>query len=109
MDTPTDLAYKNSRKHYYVKAVCTRIDEKEAKLNYVKNKIERGVKSGRVVVSEQLRNAQRQADAHVVVARQRLEELTGADDGKWEELRRGLDVACDDLSESLKKLVARVY
>lgn len=109
MDTPTDMVPRNSRKLVYVEAVSKKVDEKEAKLDYVKSKIERAVRSGRIVVSEQLRNAQQQTDAHLVVARGRLEELIGADDGTWEELRLGLDIACDNLSESLKKLVARVY
>ena len=109
MDTPKDLVPKDSRKLDYVEAVGKKVDEKEAKLNYVKSKIESAVRSGRIVVSEQLQNAQQQSDAHLVLARRRLEELIGTDDGTWEDLRLELDIACDNLSESLKKLVARAY
>jgi hypothetical protein len=88
--------------HAYARSAEAMLIEKSRKLEYVKGKIEQEMKSGRIDISEQLQNAERQADSHLVTAQEKLAELNNASADSWEDLRKVVDTALDDLSQSQK-------
>ena len=92
----------------YARSAEAMLIEKSRKLEYVKAKIEQEIESGRIDISEQLQNAERQADSHLVTAQEKLAELNNASADSWEDLRKVVDTALDDLSQSTKKIVARL-
>ena len=91
----------------YTREVEAILAQKKTKLEHVKEKIEYAVIAGRITVSEPLRNAERQADCHLATAQAQFEHLKSANDDQWEALRAVVDAACEDLSQSIKMIVAR--
>jgi len=94
-------------KRTYIRNIEVRLAEKKATLRFVKRKIKLANESGRIHASDQLLKAEHQADCCVADLRKQLDQLEGADDQSWERLRYQVDVAWDDLSQSVRKIVAR--
>lgn len=107
MMIPAESDPDRSVKLAYIRAVEAELAEKTVKLQFVKRKIQLAARSGRIDVSAALRNAERQADGALAAMQERLARLKSAADGPWQESRRGTDLALEDLSQSVKKLVAR--
>ncbi len=95
------------QKQIYLRSIGVKLGEKEATLEFVKRKIILATESGRIHASDQLLKAEQQADACVADLKKRLEKLKSADDASWEQLRFEVEIAWDDLSQSIKKIVAR--
>jgi len=78
-----------------------------ATLNYVKSKIKNATVSASVHASEQLLKAEHQADYCIANLRKQLDLLASADEGSWDDHRFSVDMAGDDLSQAIKKIVER--
>lgn len=98
---------KSSKRLSYLHEVAATLAQKKTKLEFVKEKVRLSVMSGRMIVSDQLRYAERQAESHLAAAEEHFERLKSAKDDSWEEMRVAVDSACEDLSQSTKKIVAR--
>ena len=94
-------------KRTYIRNIEVRLAEKKTTLRFVKRKIKLANESGRIHVSDQLLKAEHQADCCVADLRTQLDQLERADDQSWEKLRYQVDVAWDDLTQSVRKIVAR--
>lgn len=102
------VKYRSKKdKKLYIRNIELKLAEKEATLSLIKRKINVATESGRIHASDQLRNAEHQADCCVAELGKQLEQLENADDQSWEGLRFRVDTAWDDLSQSIRKLVAR--
>lgn len=91
----------------YVKTLEGRLSEKRIQLAYVKSRVARAADRHGNEVSEQLVNAERSADSAMARMTERLKNLHDADDETWEGLRRDIDLAWEDLAQSIRKVVAR--
>ena len=96
-----------TQKQLYVRSIEVKLAEKKVTLEFVKRKIILAMESGRIHASDQLLKAEHQADACVAILKKRLDQLKSADDESWEQQRFDLEMAWDDLSQSIKKIVAR--
>lgn len=90
-----------------LRMIEARICENRMKLEFVRNKVRRASSAGRIVVSEQLQSAERQAECLLQIAEQQLDKMRQADAASWESQKRNVESACDDLAQSIKKIVAR--
>ena len=71
------------------------------------SKIGNAVSTGRIDATGQFKRAQRAVDLNLLSVGQRIEELRKADQQSWEACANDVDSAWEDLSQSVKKLVAR--
>ena len=94
-------------KRAYIRNVEVRLAAKKATLKIVKRKIRLAKEAGRIHASDQLMKAEHQADCCVADLRKQLDQLEAADDQSWEKLCYQLDVAWDELSQSVRRIVAR--
>ncbi|MBT8090057.1 MAG: hypothetical protein KJO01_07600 [Gammaproteobacteria bacterium] len=95
-----------SRKAAYSKAAQKRLHDARVKLGGVKARIRSATIAGQIVVNRQLQDAERAVDANLVAAESSLARLRKSGDEVWEDLTPDVDTAWEDLSQSLKKLVA---
>lgn len=91
----------------YVKTLEARLSAKSAQLAYVKSRVARAADRHRIEVSEQLVNAERSADSAMATMTERVKNLHDADDETWEDLRHDIDLAWEDLAQSIRRVVAR--
>ncbi len=105
-EDPNDCRSKDE-KRAYLRNMEAGLAEKQATLRFVKRKIRLAIESGRIHASDQLRKAEHQADCCVADLKRQLDQLEDADDQSWEKLRYELDIAWDNLSQSVRRVVAR--
>ena len=91
----------------YCKTLEARLSAKAAQLAYVKSRVAHAVDRHRIDVSEQLRTTETRADCAMATMTERLRDLQNADDKKIEDLKRDIDLAWEDLANSIKNVVAR--
>lgn len=91
----------------YIRAVTKKLADQRTVLGLVKRKVDRAVASGRIIRSDQLANAERRADSCLSAVENCIERLSADSDGTWENSRFKVDAALDDLSVSVKQMVAR--
>jgi len=91
----------------YVRSVKEKLAEKRATLELVKRKVNRAAVAGRIARSEQIVNAERQANVALLVVENWIARLSSGLDEDWEDLRFSTDVALEELSQSVKQMVAR--
>jgi len=95
-----------SKKVIYSRGTQKRLSEARAKIVGVKATIRSAEIAGRLVVTKQLENAQRAVDANLAAAEASLEQLRRSGEKEWIALSIGVDTAWENLSLSMKKLVA---
>ncbi len=105
-EDPYNCRSKKGKKSY-IQNIEVMLAQKKTTLGLVKRKINLATHSGRIHPSEQLLKAERQADACIAELRKQLDQLGSANDQSWEKLRFQVDVAWDELSQSIRKIVAR--
>lgn len=90
----------------YSRAAQKRLSETEIRLTGVAAKIRSATTAGHVVVTRQLEDAQRAVDANLDAVKASLEYLRKSSDVAWKEHIRDVDTAWENLSQSIKRLVA---
>jgi predicted component of type VI protein secretion system len=63
--------------------------------------------AGRIEISEQLLNAEKLAGNALATAEAKSQQLSDAGDDSWENWKFAVDIAWEDLSRSVKALIAR--
>ena len=91
----------------YVRSVKERLAEKRATLELVRRKVNRAAVAGRITRSDQIMNAERQANVSLLVVENWIARLSSELDEDWEDLRFSTDIALEELSQSVKQMVAR--
>lgn len=108
LDNQSDLSHSISAKASYSKSARKKLVESRAKLDGVNAAIRQAIAAGRLRSSDQLERTQRAIEANLAAAEARLEKLQKSGEDGWQELRDQVDSAWEDLSGSIKKLVARI-
>ncbi len=103
----TDGTSSHQQKMAYCKTLEARLSAKAAQLAYVKSRVAHAADGHRIDASEQLRNAEKRADCAMATMTERLRDLQNADDQNIEDLKRDIDLAWEDLANSIKNVVAR--
>ena len=96
-----------SAKAAYLKAANRKLADTKKKLDGVNARIRNAVLIGQIDATEQLQRAQQAVDLNLLSAEQRIEELRKSDELLWELCADDVNSAWEDLSHSVKKLVAR--
>lgn len=91
----------------YVRTLQRKLAEKHAALDLVKRRVSRAVAAGRITRSNQLVNAERRADGCLLAAENWIARLSSDADDAWEDSRLSTDIALEELSRSVKQMVAR--
>ena len=94
-------------KKAFVSDIEAKLLEKQDRLSFIKHKVRHASESQRIEVSEQLLRAEQHADSSVEALRAQLELLQNANDDSWPARRFEVEVAWDELSQAIKKVVAR--
>ena len=89
------------------KAANRKLADTKRILAGVNSKIRDAVSIGRIDATERFKRAQHAVDLNLWSAEQRIEDLRKADEQSWEAYADDVDSAWEDLSQSVKKLVAR--
>lgn len=92
----------------YEQQARVKLDEAQARLIIVKARIRTAVANGDLVLSEALNKAEVRADVHLRRAGLNLKGLIGADEESWDELKNVLEVAQEEIAESVRKIVSRL-
>ena len=106
-ETDADRVKTLSAKAAYLKAANRKLADTKRVLAGVNAKIRNAVSIGRIDPTERFKRAQHAVDLMFLSAEQRIEELRKADEHSWEACADDVDSAWEDLSQSVKKLVAR--
>jgi len=96
-----------SEKNAFVRSIEVKLIEKRARLNYIKGKIQKASDLRQISVSEQLRRAELSADSSIDLLQAKLDVLETADDDSWPTRRSEVEAAWDEVSQAIKKIVAR--
>ncbi len=91
----------------YVRSIKKKLAEKRTALELVKRKVNRAVTAGRIARSEQLVNAEHKANDCLLAVEGWVARLACELDEEWEDSRLRTDIALDELSKSVKQMVAR--
>lgn len=91
----------------YVRSVKEKLAERRASLELVKRKVYRAVAAGRIARSDQIVNAERQANGCLLAVENWITRLSSDPDDDWEDSRFSTDIALEELSQSVKQMVAR--
>lgn len=91
----------------YVRSVKRKLAEKRASLELVKRKVDRAVVAGRIARSDQIENAERQANVCLLAVENWIARLSSDPGDDWETSRFSADIAMEELSQSVKQMVAR--
>lgn len=94
-------------KQAFVRGIEVKLAEKHDRLDYIKRKVRKASESRRIQMSEQLLLAEHHADKSVAALKSQLLLLKKADDESWSKRRYAVEVAWDELSQAIKKVVAR--
>lgn len=105
-DPTADRRKSISAKTAYSREAHRKLIESRAKLNGVNAKIKNALATGRIEASENLDRARYAIEANLVAVETQLELLRKSSEQDWEKLRGDVDTAWEDLSRSVKKLVA---
>ena len=100
-------SHRDAQKAAYIRSAKKSVADKRTVLELVKSKVDRAVSSGRIIRSDQLANAERRADSCLAAVENCIERLRTDVDGSWERARIKTDCALDELSISVKQMVAR--
>lgn len=95
-----------SKKAVYSRNAQRRLSEARTKIVGVKFTIRSAKIAGHLVVTRQLEDAQRAVDANLAAAEASLERLRKSGEESWKVLSIDADTAWENLSLSIKKLVA---
>lgn len=106
-EQPARCTQKISAKTAYSRAASKKLSETRARLAGVNARLKSAIATGRIDPNLQLEQAQRAVDLNLAAAAKQIARVrkAGADD--WESLTDEVDSAWEDLSQSIKKLVAR--
>ena len=96
-----------SAKAAYSIAASRKLAETKTKLDGVNAKIKNAISIGQIDATETLKHAQQAVASNLASAEQRIDELRKSGEHKWEARVDDVDSAWEDLSQSVKKLVAR--
>jgi hypothetical protein len=102
-----ELAHLAPDRCAYVRSVNKRLAEKRTALELVKRKVDRAITAGRIARSEQLVNAEHKANDCLLAVENLLARLVCDFDDDWEDSRFRTDIALEELSKSVKQMVAR--
>lgn len=97
-----------SAKAAYSKAARKKLLESKAKHDGMKSAIRRAITMGNLRSSNKLELAQEAIEARIAEAESRLELLRKSSDDGWEEHKKELENAWEDLSHSINTLVSRI-
>ncbi len=103
----TDQLKSVSAKAAYSKAAGKKLAEYRKKLGGAIEKIRSAVAAGRIDANNQLREAQRGAEANLAAAEEHLVNLRKSSEETWVDLTDDVENAWEDLSKSIKMLVAK--
>lgn len=95
-----------SKKAIYSRSAQRRLSEAKAKIVGVKATIRSANIAGHLVVTKQLEDAERAVNANLAAAEASLERLRKSGEAEWKELSVDADTAWENLTLSIKKLVA---
>ena len=101
-------AEEAANKSRYSREADAKFLESAAKLAVLNAKIESGVADGILELSAQLTNVQNQAETHLAAVKRRLKRLKDAEDDSWQGEKRSLEDGWEELSRSIKNIVARI-
>ena len=90
----------------YSVAAEQRLTEAETRLTGVNARIQSATIAGHIVMTRQLEIAQRAVDANLQAIKANIECLRKSGDEAWTEDARNIDTAWENLSQSIKRLVA---
>ena len=96
-----------SAKAAYSKAANRKLAETKRKLDGVNAKIRNAISTGQIDATETLEHAQQAVATNLASAEQRIVELRKSGEHAWEARADDVETAWEDLSQSVKKLVAR--
>lgn len=96
-----------STKAAYSRAAKKKLDETKAKLIGVNAKIRNAIATGQIDASEQLGHARRAVDMNLATVETQVEQLRKSGEDAWVGIKDDIETAWEDLSQSIKKLVAR--
>lgn len=102
-----DLQSLATHRAAYIRSAEKKLAEKRKVLELVKRKVRSAQTSGRIVRSQQLVNAERKANECLLEAENQLIRLGSDADNEWENSRFKTDIAIEELSNSVKQMVAR--
>lgn len=91
----------------YVRSAEAKLAEKRTAFELVKLKVNRAVAAGCIARSDQLMNAERQATGCLLAVENWIERLSAEPGDDWQESRLSTDIALEELSKSVKQMVAR--
>ena len=90
----------------YSRAAQKRLSEAEVRLTGVKAKIRSAMTAGQIAMNRQLEDGLLAVDANLASVKTALDRLRKSGCGSWEEQSREIDTAWENLSQSIKRLVA---
>ena len=107
-EQPQQATYKTSisEKAAYTRALQKKLSETESRLAGVDARIRSATMAQQLVVTRQLSDAQRAVDANLAAVRSSLERLRKSSDKGWKKQIRDVDTSWENLSLSIKRLVA---
>ena len=91
----------------YVRSVEKKLAERRASLELVKRKVHRALAAGHIARTDQIVNAERQANGCLLAVENWITRLSSDPDDDWEDSRFSTDIALEELSQSVKQMVAR--
>jgi predicted nucleic acid-binding Zn-ribbon protein len=103
----TTHSSKLSAKVAYSKSAQKKLAETRSKLAAVNAQIRSAMIAGQIDASEKLEQSQRAVDVNLAEAEAKIERLRKSDEDTWEAVQLEIETAWEDLSHSVKKLVAR--
>lgn len=92
-----------SRKEAYQKKLQAQLDEWNAEIDKLKAKADKAEAEAQLEYYKKIEELRCMQDA----AYSKLEKLREASDDAWEDLKAGIDSACNSLSNALKSAMAR--
>lgn len=97
--TATEIAYKKAAKKH--------LEHLKTRIGGVQAKIQCAIASGRIDLDEQLASTLRAVDISFETAEAQLERIVRSSDGTWMAKADGVESASEDLSYSIKQVVAQ--
>ena len=99
----TTEAYAQQQKEEYQKKAEAELNELDRRIDELKAKTEKASAKAKAAMDQQTAELRKQQE----VARQKLEELKGASASTWEETRKKLDAAIEELKRRYDRVVSR--
>lgn len=92
-----------SLKDAYREKLEAQIEEQRARLELLKAKAKRAAADVKIIAYEEIGDA----DAKLDALKGKLKELGHASGDAWQDMKRGVEKACEDLTKSCKKAARR--